>query len=675
VTPTVSPFGTWRSSVEAADLVEGALGLGYPVQAGTSVFWQEARPEEAGRVALVVRDGDGGGVVELLPTMMSSRSTVHEYGGRAWAVGDRGRKVITSNFEDQRLWDVSPGRPPRPLTPEPPEPRRDRFVCPAISGDANWAVVVRERHLASGVVNDLVAVSLVGDCAEPRVLAQGHDFYADPAFSADGRALAFVCWDHPDMPWDSTQLWRGHFSGGELGGLTAVAGQCGPESVLQPRWAPDGSIVYVSDRTGWWNLYRHDPTAGGSVNLAPMEAELAGPLWAMGGYDHTFTAAGDLVATWRSGGAGHLGIVGAGRAERAELSCTSPYTCFSHLAPGGSPGGAGVESRGRSVLVVAGGPARPPEIVRISLDGSLEVLRRSRPWAPAPEWISVAEPFSFPTGRGEQGRALYYPPRNPGFRPPPGEAPPLIVTSHGGPTGNASTALELRTQYWTTRGFAVVDVDYRGSTGYGRAYRQALEGQWGIADVEDCGAAALWLAGKGLADPRRIVVRGSSASGLTAMAALARHGIFAAGVVRYAVADLSSGAAGAHKFESRYIERLVPAGQAKARSPLAMAASVGASVLLLHGLDDKVVPPQQSRQMAAALRAAGTAGLLVQVEGEGHGFRKSSTVVRAQEAELAFYGSVLGFEPAGDLSRARADLAAAAGPDGAIWADAGVSGT
>jgi dipeptidyl aminopeptidase/acylaminoacyl peptidase len=323
------------------------------------------------------------------------------------------------------------------------------------------------------------------------------------------------------------------------------------------------------------------------------------------------------------------------------------------------------------VVCVAGGPTTASEVVHISTDGAVEVLRRSRPRTTAEEWLSIGEAFSFGTGDGEKAHGIYYAPVNPDFAPPAGEAPPLIVTSHGGPTGNASRVLDLATQYWTTRGFAVVDVDYRGSTGYGRAYRRALDGAWGLADVEDCAAAAQWLADEGRADARRIVIRGGSASGLTVLAALARYTVFAAGAVRYPVADIGALAATTHKFESRYMERLVPPGEFEARSPLGMVGSIGAPVLFFQGLDDKIVPPAQSRDMVMALRHAGTQALLVEIEGESHGFRRADTLVRALEAELAFFGTVLGVEPADDLARAGADLAEAAAPAGARWSAGG----
>ncbi|HYA45390.1 MAG TPA: prolyl oligopeptidase family serine peptidase, partial [Acidimicrobiales bacterium] len=369
-----------------------------------------------------------------------------------------------------------------------------------------------------------------------------------------------------------------------------------------------------------------------------------------------FLADGTLVANWRLAGLHCLGIVEGGNARALVL----PHESFGHLA-----------LTGLGVLAVAGGPAVAPELVRIGVkEGRVDVLRRSRQAVLAPEWISRGEPFTFPTGgagSGEVAHGVYYAPNNPQFHGPRGERAPLIVMSHGGPTGSASRVLDLRVQYWTTRGFGVADIDYRGSTGYGRDYRRALEGRWGLADVADCAAAANWLSAAGEAEHGRMVIRGSSASGLTVLAALARHDVFAAGTVLYGVADLASLAAGTHKFESHYISRLVPEAEYAARSPLHLAGRIGVPVLFLHGLDDRVAPPEQSRAMARALAESGLRPVLVEVEGESHGFRRATTLARAQEAELAFYGEELGFEPAGDIARAHSDLEAGRRPGGTLW--------
>ncbi len=651
-----APFGTWESPVGPEALVAGALGLGFPRARGTGVVWQEARPEEGGRVALVAAEVRSGGLVgerELLPAGASARTGVHEYGGRAWALTPPG-DLVSSFGSDQRLWSVRADRSgPVPLTPEPVPARSVRFACPCAHPDGQWAVAVRERHLAASVVNDLVAVPLPGG-GEPTVLATGHDFYSSPTFSPDGARLAFVCWDQPHMPWDATQLVVGEFADGSLRDLRTVAGGASgrAESVLQPSWSPEGELCYVSDRTGWWNLYLQDRP------LAPMEAEFAGPAWAFGDSDHAWLEDGRLVATWSARGRSYLGLVEEGRARPFELEETQ----FSHL----SPVGAGWPL-GPGVLAVSGGPRAPRRLAHFGPEGQVTTLKWSAPRALADEWVSLGRHFSFPTTGGATAHAVFYPPTNPLFEGPVDQAPPLVLTSHGGPTGASSSALELRAQYWTTRGFAVVDVDYRGSTGYGRAYRDALEGGWGVLDVDDCLAAVAAVGKAGWADVARALARGSSASGLTVLAVLARGGA-AAGAVRYPVCDLATLVDGAPKFESGYLSRLVPTSAAAQRSPLGLAASVHVPVLILHGLQDSVVPAAQSVAMAAELRRAGNPAALVLLDGEGHGFRQSWALVRAQELELAFYLETLGLAGTGDRTpSALAELAAARGPDGVTW--------
>lgn len=652
-----APYGTWESPLSAQDIVEGAAGLAHPCRRGPDWLWEERRPAEQGRVALVARAAAGGAERELLPPTISARTLVHEYGGRCWAVNEDGL-VVTSSFADQRLWAVpGPGVTPVPLTPEPPAPGGDRYASPVISPDGAWVVCVRERHRPEGVLNDLVAVPLAARPAgsapgpgEPRVLAEGHDFYSSPQFSPEGTELAFICWDHPDMPWDRTQLWRAHFHDAGLEHAVAVVGPEAGESVLEPCWSPTGALCYISDRTGWWNIYED------GTPLAPMAAEFAGPSWAFGDSDYVFLADGTLVATWQSEGRAYLGTIADGRAVALPL----PYTSFYGLAAAGPGAHDGV-------LAVAGSPTVAFELVRIDLQGGTEVVKRSRASAFDEGLVSTGQPFSFPTGDGQRAYGLFYPPHYPAYSGLEDEKPPLIVTSHGGPTGSASPVLNLRAQYWTSRGFAVVDVDYRGSTGYGRDFRRALYGLWGDADVADCAGAARWLAEQAWVDGGRMVIRGASASGLTALAALARYDIFSAATVLYGVGDLAALATGTHKFESRYMDNLVSADQMAPRSPVNNVASINAPVLFLQGLDDKVVPPEQSEGMARSLRQAGVPAFLVEIEGEGHGFRKETTLVRSLEAELAFYAQVLGFSPAGDLGRAVADLRQAGTEQGARW--------
>jgi dipeptidyl aminopeptidase/acylaminoacyl peptidase len=553
---------------------------------------------------VVVRWTPGSDPVDVLPPPSSARTTVHEYGGGAFAV--HGDVVFFSNFADQRLY-----RDSHPITPDDGARYADADVGP----DGRRLACVRERHLDGGVVNDLVLVPTDGS-SEPTVVAGGHDFYAAPRWSPDGARLAWLAWDHPRMPWDGTVL--------EVDGR-GIAG--GPdESITQPRWSPDGALHWISDRTGWWNLYREGEP------LAPLEAEFAGPDWVFGQSTYAFLPDGRVVATWSAGGATSLAVLG-------DDPLDLPYTSFSSI-----------RILGNRIAAIAASPTTAPQVVLLD---PLTVVRSSRPVPVDRGYLSTPRPIEFPTTGGATAHALFYPPANQDCDGPPGERPPLVVTSHGGPTAAASTALELRTQFWTSRGFAVVDVDYRGSTGYGRAYRKQLNGQWGVVDVDDCLAAARHLAAAGEVDVARMAIRGSSASGLTALLALT-HDVFAAGASLYGVVDLAALATDTHKFEARYLDGLVgPWPEAEAiyrdRSPLTVADRLSAPLVIFQGLEDKVVPPAQAEVLVAALRRAGLPFAYLTFAGEAHGFRRAETIQRVVEAELSFYGQVLGFTPADDI--------------------------
>ena len=569
---------------------------------GHALYWSEGRPAEAGR-QIVVRWRPGEEPVDVLPAPFSARTTVHEYGGGAFcAAGDT---VYFSNHDDQRLYRLDAGGDPQPIAPE-----GARYADGEVHGDR--LACVRERHLDDGVVNDIVELPTDGS-TEPTVVAEGHDFYAAPRFSPDGR-LAWLAWDHPRMPWDGTLLEPGPVAGGP------------EESVSQPRWSPDGALHWISDRTGWWNVYREGEP------LAPMEAEFAEPDWVFGQSTYDFLPSGRVIARWD----GRLGVLGD---EPLDL----PYTSFS-----------AVRAYGDKVAVIAASPTQAPAVVVIDPEtADVTVVRTSRPTPVDPGYLSTPRRIEFPTAGGATAHALFYPPANKDQHGPAGERPPLMVTSHGGPTSAASTGLELRTQFWTSRGFAVVDVDYRGSSGYGRAYRRQLDGQWGVADVDDCVAAARHLADAGEVDGRRMVIRGSSASGLTTLLALTK-GVFAAGASLYGVVDLAALATDTHKFEARYLDGLVgpwpdAADVYRERSPLSHADELAAPLIIFQGLDDKVVPPSQAEVLVDALRRAGLPFAYLTFEGEAHGFRQAATIRRVVEAELSFYGQVLGFAPADDI--------------------------
>jgi dipeptidyl aminopeptidase/acylaminoacyl peptidase len=632
-----APYGTWPSPVTPALLVEAAVGLSNVTLEGGRVYWVESRPSEAGRVVLMAAPAAGGSEpVEVTPAGFSVRTRVHEYGGRCYCV--HGSTIVFSNWADQRLWVIRGGADPAPLTAGPQEAGDVRFADPVFSPDGRWVACVRETHHgADPVVNDLIAVPVDSPGAAPRLLAGGHDFFAAPRFSPDGSQLCWVSWELPDMPWDSTWLWCAEV-GADLavGPARHVAGGPG-ESVTQPRWSPDGVLHYISDRTGWWNIYS-DP----GRPVCPMAAEFGEPDWAFGNSTYGFAPDGELVAVWAARGGRRLGLVRKGRAEPRE-SVFSSYSSVQVTA--------GQVTAGPVVYAIAASPVLPPAVVRLDLaTGAVEIIRRSREVPVDEAYLSRPEAIDFPTGDGQTAHALFYPPAHPALYGPPGQRPPVVVVIHGGPTSSASAVLNLSVQYWTSRGFAVADVDYRGSSGYGRSYRQLLAGRWGIADVEDCAAVVRWLDERGLVDGQRAVIRGGSAGGFTTLAALAFTSVFSAGASHYGVADLELLARDTHKFESRYLDGLVgpwpeATSEYQRRSPIHHVDQITSPLILFQGLDDKVVPPAQSELMYRALRDQGVPVAYLAFAGEQHGFRKADTLITVMTAELEFYGRVFGFTP------------------------------
>jgi dienelactone hydrolase len=640
MTRRVAPYGTWPSPISAATLVEQSVRLSAASVHGERVYWVEGRPAEGGREVLVGMD-PGGDAFDVIPGDFSVRTQVHEYGGRCYAAhrrpGASEDTLVFSNWADQRLWQTTPAGEPSPLTPEPDRPRSDRYADPVITPDGRWVVCVHEQHRAGGdVINDLAAVPLDPPAPDrpPLIIACGHDFYSAPRLSPDGTRMAWLTWDNPDMPWDSTELWLAEVGPGlALGSPAVVAGGPG-ESVIQPRWSPRGVLHYLSDRSGWWNLYDEQGTP-----LCPAPAEFGEPDWVFGNSSYGFLPDGELIATWRAEGGGRIGFVRDGRAEDAPFS----FSSYGSVSPGAG-----------GVIAIAASPVDPPAVTNLDLSGGgFVTLRRSRDVSIAPDHLSWPEAIEFPTSGGEVAHALLYSPAHAGYEGPAGDRPPLIVILHGGPTSSATAVLNMSTQYWTNRGFAVVDVDYRGSSGYGRAYRRRLNKGWGVVDVEDCSAVVKWLDGEGRIDGKRAVIRGGSAGGFTTLAALAFTKTFAAGASHYGVADLELLARDTHKFEARYLDGLVGPWPAQAdeyrrRSPIHHVDQITNPLVLFQGSDDQIVPPAQSQLMYQALRDRGVPTAYMEFEGEQHGFRMASTIVTVAEAELAFYGRVLGFVPATD---------------------------
>lgn len=624
--PFVAPYGAWKSPITPDLLVADAVRLSAPAFHGDDVYWCEMRPAEQGRVVLVRRTADGE-THDVNPAPFNVRTRVHEYGGVSYLATDEA--IYLSNFADQRLYRLQPGQAPQPITPE----ADLRYADLTLDAARNRLIAVREEHGSGEPVNTLVALDLAREDGG-QVLVAGYDFYASPRLSPDGARLAWLAWRHPNMPWDGTELWIAQVAAdGSLADAQVVAG--GPaESIFQPEWSPAGELYFVSDRTGWWNLYR---LRGGQIEpLYPLDAEFGLPQWVFGMRTYGFASASELICTFYQGGRWHLAVLDLASLTLIEIA--TPYTEISSLQVAG----------GRA-LFLAGSPTEPASLVMLDLaTREFLVLRRASNLALDPGYLSLPQEIAFPGHGGLPVYAYFYPPRNCDFSAPAGEKPPLLVLSHGGPTGAAGATFNLGIQYWTSRGFAVVDVNYGGSTGYGRTYRQRLNGKWGIVDVDDCVAAARFLAGRGDADPARLAIRGGSAGGYTTLAALIFRDVFKAGASHYGVSDLEALATDTHKFESRYLDNLVGPYPARRdlyieRSPIHHTAGLNCPLILFQGLDDKVVPPEQSRAMYEAARAKGLPVAYLAFEGEGHGFRQAANIVRAAEAELYFYSRVFGF--------------------------------
>ncbi len=548
--------------------------------------------------------------------------------------------VYFSNFADQRLYRVEPDATledgfgvPHPLTPQ----TALRYADGVVDAARQRLICVREDHRVTmrEAVNTIVAVDLLNDKSGGEVLVSGNDFYAAPRLSPDGTQLAWLTWNHPHMPWEETELWVAPvLEDGTLGEAEQVAGGEG-ESIFQPAWSPDGRLYFVSDRTGWWNLYRR--SGEGIELLLEMGAEFGLPQWVFRMSTYNFESEREIICAYTQEGIWHLARfdVEMGMLETFDLEYT--YVQEPQVDPEGR------------VLFRAASPTAPTSIVRFDpATGAVEVLRQSASFDVDPAYFSEAEPIEYPTAGQRTAHALFYPPRNPDFEAPHGELPPLLVLIHGGPTAAAQSALNLSIQYWTSRGFAVLDVNYGGSTGYGRAYRERLEGEWGIVDVADCVHGARYLVEQGLVDGERLAIRGGSAGGYTTLCALTFHDVFKAGASYYGVADLEALAQETHKFESRYLDSLVgpyPEEQERyhERSPIHFTEQLSSPVIFFQGLEDEVVPPPQTERMVAALREKGVPVAYLSFEGEQHGFRRAANIKRALDAELYFYARIFDF--------------------------------
>lgn len=633
---TIASYGSWASPLPIERLTEGVVFLSEVRGAGGVRWWLEGRPEESGRQVLVRRDPDGTGI-RLTPPGFNARSRVHEYGGAATLVS--GELIVVSDFATGRLHRVAAPGQLTPLTPD----RAWRFADFVHDEARERLYAVREDHDADVVaahgewLNELVTIDLASGDVE--VIASGADFYAAPRLSPDGRHLCWLEWNHPNLPWDGTRLQLAAIGeGGDLGPPTTIAGG-GRDWVSQPRWSPAGVLHFVAEPDGWMNLFRFH---GGMVEpIAPLAVEFGSPDWVFGNAEYGFLGDGGILAVGRADGRDRLyRLAPDGTSSIIDLPCTEIGS---------------ISIDGDTAVMRAVSPFEPAAVVDLDLaSGSLDVLRRAAPFIADASDVSTPRHVEFPTTGGRTAYANYYEPHNPRFRAPDGERPPLIVTSHGGPTSAAYSGWATGLQLFTSRGYAVLDVDYGGSTGYGRDYRKTLEGQWGIVDVDDCVAGAEWLVAQGWADPARLAIRGASASGFTTLAALAFRRTFSAGTTSFGIGDLRAFVKDTHKFESRYLESLVgpwPEMQQRYldRSPALHAGQIVAPVLVEQGAEDHVVPPAEAEKVVEALRERQVPHAYLLFPGEDHGFRGRDAIIRSFGAELSFYGQVFGFQPADDI--------------------------
>ncbi len=627
----IAPFGSWSSPISIDLLLKGEMRLSASRWDGADLYWIEGRPDEEGRQVIVRRSADGA-IADVTERGFNARTRVHEYGGGDYAVS--GGTVWFTNFDDQRVYRQDPGEAPRPISPEGDVRHADLTV----DAPHQRILAVREDHSRAGEepVNTLVALNVNGE-REVIVLASGNDFYSSPRLSPDGRRLAWLTWNHPNMPWDGTELWVGELDAdGAMSSARKVAG--GPsESICQPEWGPKGELYFISDRTGWWNLYcarGHRDEA-----LCRADEEFGGPQWVFGRSHYQVLDENEILCVHSPSNVYKL--------SRLDLrtGVLSPVKLlYSYLD--------GVRVSGRKAVMFAASPTLSLRVLTVDLDtGGEEVVRATVTTHIDPNHFSIPKPIEFATEGGVTGHALYYPPRNADFDGPTGAKPPLVVHSHGGPTSAALPVYNLEYQYWTSRGFALVDVNYRGSTGYGREYRDMLRGEWGVADVDDCINAAQHLVDQGLADAEHVAITGGSAGGFTTLLALTKKDFFRSGASHFGVGDLESFRKQTHKFESRYLETLVGPYPERAdlyreRSAVNFADHLSCPIILFQGLEDRVVPPDQSEEFVAACKAKKLPYAYIAFEGEQHGFRRAPNIRRSIDAEFYFYSRIFGFEPA-----------------------------
>lgn len=643
----VREYGSWPSPISAADAVASARFLSGLQLDGDQLYVLENRPSERGR-AVVVHVREDGSARDVTPENFNVRTRVHEYGGGAFTIANG--VIYFSNFSDNRLYAQRDGGAPQPIT----RPGPYRYADCVVDKRRSILICVREDHSGGPdpkkVINALIETPLDG-VKDARVLWSGSDFVAAPRLAPDGRRLAFIAWNHPNMPWDATSLRLADLAhDGRFKRVRTVVAENASEAVMQPHWTRDGRLMFLTDRSGWWNLHRMDSSGTASRAIAPVHAEIGKPAWGFGGRLYTTLPSGGVAAVLTRQASDSVAVIDSS-AGRQWRELTNAY----------ASAGALHSRRGRLVFLGTGRKS-PGGLVELDpVSGQARLLYRPRGEEPAEQYVSGAQSIEFPGADGKPAYAWFYPPANPDYRGPDGSRPPVIVLAHGGPTAHSAPWYSRSRNYWTSRGLAVLDVNYSGSSGFGTAYRKRLNGRWGELDVQDVVAAARAVGERGLADPKRMVVSGGSAGGFVVLAGLAFYpDTFAAGINSFGVSDLSALAKETHKFESRYLDTLVgPLPQSAsiyaARSPLNAIERVRVPLLTLQGQEDKIVPPSQSETIVSALRSKGRPVAYVLFPGEGHGFRNSDALVRSLENQQSFLGQALGFTPADSVPQVKID--------------------
>ncbi len=641
-----APFGSWSSPVDTDLIVSDSVRLAQPCIDNGLIYWSETRPTEKGRTVLVRHNADGS-TTDLTPAPYSVRSRVHEYGGGAALVCKN--RIWFVNDSDQDIYEATDTGVTRLTNSD-----NMRFANMVFDEQHNRLLAVCEDHGASSdPVNSLVAIDL--SCGEIDLFTDGADFYSNPCMNSDASQIAWLQWNHPNLPWDCTELWLADVDSHGTAINARLVSQGHDESVFQPSFGPDDRLYFVSDRNNWWNLYRHNGQNDDddTVEAVTQEnAEFGMPQWVFSMSTYAFVSTNNAVCAYTKDGRWHVAMLDLNSKTLTTLDL--PWTGVDHLA-----------ADARQAVILAGSPDSMLSIIRLDLSdssnaGDSEILCVCNPAGIPDGYVSIPQSITYPSGGGSQAHGMFYPPVSATFCGPEREAPPLLVFCHGGPTASAPQCLKLTTQFWTSRGFAVLDVNYRGSTGFGRSYRRELYGNWGIADVEDCISGARWLAERGLVDKEKWLISGGSAGGFTVLSALTFHDSFKVGASHYGIADLSAMFATTHKFEASYdywlLGNQLPLEELCAqRSPIRHADRLNCPVIFFQGLDDKVVPPAQSEMMVNVLRKKGVPVSYLAFENEAHGFRQADTIRRVYDAELYFFEKMLGFEPSADIEPVHID--------------------